>query len=190
MQRRQKQIRYGLVSFGVVCLYNYAFLMGKISSSLSLRQRNIHEEMAPGKGSDFNSELQRNREKWREMLNNGTSLVGFHTFTGSKIDRIVLIGERHSGTTFFTKLLKSCFPDIQVQDSFVVGKHWFQPHPDHVRHVLATLDTEELRARDILSWASLSQGGAIEDAFHSTLVLALFRNPYEWCVAKTSMMFV
>jgi hypothetical protein len=76
-------------------------------------------------------ELQAQREEWSEKLDSKSSVVGFHTFHHeTKIKKIFLTGERHSGTSFFTKLLVSCFPDIQVGDIFLNVKHWFQPSPE------------------------------------------------------------
>jgi hypothetical protein len=67
-----------------------------------------------------------------------------------RIQRIVVLGERHSGTTFVTKYLQSCFNGstqgdnvhdnhtenrgdiITVTDRFVNTKHWFQPSPEYV----------------------------------------------------------
>mmetsp|Transcript_42320 Transcript_42320/g.101928 ORF Transcript_42320/g.101928 Transcript_42320/m.101928 type:complete len:608 (+) Transcript_42320:182-2005(+) len=76
----------------------------------------------------------------------------------TKIQRIVVLGERHSGTTFVTQYLQDCFGNNGVDDSFeknqqsttstslkesrieqivvsdrlVNTKHWFQPSPEYV----------------------------------------------------------
>ena len=77
----------------------------------------------------------------------------------AKIQRIVVLGERHSGTTFVTKYLQECFGNarneeslennqqsttnfnkrierIDVTDRFVNTKHWFQPSPEYVVHTV------------------------------------------------------
>jgi len=45
-------------------------------------------------------------------------------------NKIVLLGERHSGTNWITNYLKECFitnnASITVQESFKRFKHWFQ----------------------------------------------------------------
>jgi hypothetical protein len=146
----------------------------------------LRHDMKTEKGGNIAiGKLQARREEWSEKLDKKSSVVGFHNFHHeTKIEKIILIGERHSGTSFFTKLLQSCFPDIQVRDVFVNGKHWFQPSPEDVHRVLEAVDLDGLRELDLLSWAQFSYSGSIQDFFHAALVISLFRNPYEWCVAK------
>jgi hypothetical protein len=139
----------------------------------------------------IDSELsQQRRIEWNRSLHrqNGTdSLVGFHIFRpNTPIDRIHLIGERHSGTSFFTKLLKECFPSLYVSDVFVNGKHWMQPSPDRVEFVNERIRTMEVAHElDLQSWWYLKQfkeehGSKEGHPLQSALVVALFRDPYQW----------
>ena len=45
-------------------------------------------------------------------------------------NKIILLGERHSGTNWITNYLKDCFvtnnSNIRVQESYTRFKHWFQ----------------------------------------------------------------
>ena len=106
-------------------------------------------------------------------------------------DRIILLGERHSGTTYTTKTLERCFPDIEVSDFLVRFKHWFQPTPDFVvdttKGYLSNDMTEEegVDMFDIHNqWPNIA---ALEDpkrsAFKKTLLIVMFRNPYDWLEA-------
>eukprot|EP00591_Stephanopyxis_turris_P010920 CAMPEP_0195510604 /NCGR_PEP_ID=MMETSP0794_2-20130614/3204_1 /TAXON_ID=515487 /ORGANISM="Stephanopyxis turris, Strain CCMP 815" /LENGTH=298 /DNA_ID=CAMNT_0040638057 /DNA_START=184 /DNA_END=1080 /DNA_ORIENTATION=- len=72
----------------------------------------------------------------------------------TKIKQISIIGERNSGTTWITSHIQDCFGQhIEVKDSLVRYKHWFQ-HDVH-------------------------EGKRVQD----TVVIALFRNPYFWLEA-------
>jgi len=59
------------------------------------------------------------------------SRLGFRIYQ-DKIDSIRVLGERHSGTSFMTRYLQSCFPNTSVNEYFVNAKHWFQPSPEYV----------------------------------------------------------
>jgi hypothetical protein len=94
------------------------------------------------------------------------------TVTRTRINRIVVLGERHSGTTFVTKYLQDCFVArrfhgssqddnddggdddaekrggiITVSDRFVNTKHWFQPSPEYV--VWTVLNDLHLQAQKL-----------------------------------------
>lgn len=49
---------------------------------------------------------------------------------GAKVQQIVLLGERNSGTNWVTSLLSSCFPTIPVNTYLSRWKHWFQDDID------------------------------------------------------------
>uniref|UniRef100_A0A7S2KRW7 Sulfotransferase domain-containing protein n=1 Tax=Leptocylindrus danicus TaxID=163516 RepID=A0A7S2KRW7_9STRA len=53
--------------------------------------------------------------------------------TKSKVQQIVLIGERNTGSRWVTRLLASCFPDIYVSTTLTRWKHWFQ-YDDGLEH--------------------------------------------------------
>eukprot|EP00550_Attheya_septentrionalis_P010856 CAMPEP_0198298980 /NCGR_PEP_ID=MMETSP1449-20131203/42937_1 /TAXON_ID=420275 /ORGANISM="Attheya septentrionalis, Strain CCMP2084" /LENGTH=367 /DNA_ID=CAMNT_0044000397 /DNA_START=196 /DNA_END=1296 /DNA_ORIENTATION=- len=71
----------------------------------------------------------------------------------SPVARIAILGERNTGTRWMTSELQKCFPSIPVKPRLIRWKHWFQD--------------------DI--------GGY--NAHEKTLVLAQFRDPYEWAEA-------
>jgi len=71
------------------------------------------------------------------------------------VKRIALIGERNSGTNWITAELTKCFPELDVQPRLVRWKHWFQ-------HDIPQKDGT---------------------AHEPTLVIAQFRNVYEWVEA-------
>ena len=94
---------------------------------------------------------------WEEILKNkssASSRIGIHILRpGSikNIKNIIILGERHSGTTFFTKYLNHCFRgQIEVRDTFVNNKHWFQPGPEYLLRVTS----DDFPRRTILSQQS------------------------------------
>eukprot|EP00980_Cylindrotheca_fusiformis_P004497 scaffold961_cov122-Cylindrotheca_fusiformis.AAC.5 len=117
---------------------------------------------------------------------NGSHL-GIRLF-GRKIDNIRIVGERHSGTTFLTRYLKSCFPTRTVSDVLVNGKHWFQPSPQYVKamarkHGEPGLAPTLLHDIDAPTWWNIAQSQDPKSFFNTTLVISLFRNPYQWVEA-------
>lgn len=123
------------------------------------------------------------------------------------IDEIRIIGERHSGTSFFTSFLKTCFPSISIKDHFVAGKHWMQRTPeyivDNVRAIELSTSTStgssdggssrtNSRTRIEKSigntnvadvWFKIAHADNPRQVFNNTLVLMLVRDPYEWMEA-------
>jgi hypothetical protein len=198
MSKGRQRHRTSIVGSGsvlviLVALYNYSSLLGTISSSsdnsvIVVSTKELAASTATKTTILLDSELSRERRsEWNHSLYhpNGTdSLVGLHLFRpNTPVDRIHLIGERHSGTTFFTKLLKECFPSLDVSDVFVNGKHWVQPSPFHVEHVNERIRTMDVaRELDLQSWWNLKQkeDRKPKHAFQSALVVAMFRDPYQW----------
>jgi hypothetical protein len=74
----------------------------------------------------------------------------------SPVVRIAILGERNTGTRWMTSELQKCFPSILVKPRLIRWKHWFQ--------------------EDIHKDYSTSTPP-------KTLVLAQFRDPYEWAEA-------
>mmetsp|Transcript_13132 Transcript_13132/g.18825 ORF Transcript_13132/g.18825 Transcript_13132/m.18825 type:complete len:546 (+) Transcript_13132:241-1878(+) len=72
-----------------------------------------------------------------------------------KVLRVALLGERNTGTRWMSSELAKCFPTLNVQPRLVRWKHWFQHDLPH------------------------SDGSPQE----ATLVIAQFRNVYEWTEA-------
>jgi hypothetical protein len=131
------------------------------------------------------SEVDAFQEKIWSGLNE--SKHGIHVFRpNQKAQSLILIGERHSGTTFLTAYFKDCFPGITVDDTFVNGKHWWQPTPKYVVEAASKFDQEELlvRRRDDFAshWHKIAtnRDGAPRDYFTTAFVVAVFRNPYDW----------
>ena len=108
---------------------------------------------------------------------------------GSPIRRIILIGERHSGTSYTTELLRRCFPRLNVDDFFVRFKHWFQPTPEFIVNVTSQLDIKQeggsgvdmAKVRGV--WQKLAANKDPKSAFENTLLITMFRNPYDWMEA-------
>jgi len=125
-----------------------------------------------------------------------SSRIGFHIFR-PEVNNIIILGERHSGTTFITKYIHDCFPNVTVKDTFINYKHWFQPDPDYVlRVVLAGFESFIGIADDeteLSSWRDIVKNGATNNRdqksnhlskyFENSLVIVLFRNPYDWVEA-------
>ncbi len=105
-------------------------------------------------------------------------------------DRIVLLGERHSGTTYTTRMLEKCFPDVDVSDFLVRFKHWFQPTPDYVAHTTKNYlknDMTDDEGEDMFEvhnqWPNIAALNDPKTAFKRTLLIVMFRNPYDWLEA-------
>ena len=79
------------------------------------------------------------------------------------VQRIALLGERNSGTTWLYDELQKCFPMVNVTPALTRWKHWFQED----------IDTEWTRYNnDTMTYRSKSEP--------TTLVIAEFRNVYDW----------
>jgi hypothetical protein len=113
---------------------NTPLFWSKSSSSTSNAAENSHHEsLWSGTSSDF-----------KKMLLGGRDQQDHHRPLPRPVKRIVLLGERHSGTTFVTKYLQDCFDGnsrtdvksdvntVVVSDRFVNTKHWFQPSPEYI----------------------------------------------------------
>jgi hypothetical protein len=105
-------------------------------------------------------------------------------------DRIVLLGERHSGTSYTTRMLGECFPDLDVSDFLVRYKHWFQPTPEYVVDAVHTHLKDKTAANEqedmhkiLDDWPKLAALEEPKTAFNKTLVIAMFRNAYDWLEA-------
>jgi hypothetical protein len=130
--------------------------------------------------SEWNSMIQ---QPQNNASSSSSSLVGFHRFYPSKIKQIVIIGERHSGTTFLTKYLKSCFINsLEVKDVFVNGKHWIQPTPEYVTKLLQKYGGKKNRLikDDLTTWWDIHNSGHTREYFQNSLVISIYRNPYDW----------
>ena len=130
---------------------------------------------------------------WKEFLKNKTSpsRIGIHMLRPMEsVKRIIVLGERHSGTTFFTKYLSNCFPNVNVRDTFINNKHWMQHGPDYVQRVVSknlsstpSLWMDIVKDNDELLGMYPSVKAANQTTnyyFKNSLVIVLFRNPYDW----------
>ena len=86
---------------------------------------------------DFNSEVSQSIIFGRGSNSSDEAL---HPFPNSRIDNVRILGERHSGTTYLTRYLQTCFSDHQVMDLLVRTKHWFQPSPDEIVKAASVVD--------------------------------------------------
>jgi hypothetical protein len=119
-----------------------------------------------------------------------SSRVGFHIFRRPEVtNSIIILGERHSGTTFFTKYLQDCFPNVTVKDTLINNKHWLQPDPEYLLNVVKT-ESEADDEMELSSWRDIVKNEISHKNqksnylrkyyFENSLVIALFRNPYDW----------
>jgi len=135
------------------------------------------------------------------------SRIGIHVLRPERpATKIIVVGERHSGTTFFTKYLSDCFPSVAVTDTFVNNKHWFQPDPDYLTKVVAPgadSDSDSDASMTPSFWRNIAQASSSNGNgatghpsndhhqqnrpsnhyFQDSLVVVLFRNPYDWVEA-------
>jgi hypothetical protein len=120
------------------------------------------------------------------------SKLGIHVFRPNRsATSLIVLGERHSGTTFLTHHLKGCFQEgMTVVDAFVNGKHWWQPDPTYVAGVTSQLDRDNVpvvggdaEEPGPSLWNKVATGPGGDDPrdhFVNAFVLTLFRNPYDW----------
>lgn len=134
--------------------------------------------------------------KWKEILRNKTnkassSRIGIHVLRqGKPPTNIIVLGERHSGTTFFMKYLSDCFLNANVRDTFVNNKHWIQHNPEYVFDVVSNDSSLSPSLwRDIIKHndgmlgkhpPSKRKNQSPNRYFRNSLVIVLFRNPYDW----------
>ena len=115
--------------------------------------------------------------------------------TKNNIHKIRILGERHSGTSFFTKFLQKCFNEtsssssagIEIDDTLVNGKHWFQPSPRYVQNIAKVYGKNKLDPTLIpnhhgtSTWWDIAQNPV--EIFEDSLVLILVRDPFQWMEA-------
>ena len=162
---RRKTLVFLCGSFLALFVYNYVSLSGQLSTSIESKSVRPSEKST---------------SIWKNMLRNETASfrLGIHVLRrGTTIDSVIVLGERHSGTTFFTKYLSDCFPNTKVLDTFVNKKHWMQHDPDYLLEAVSDESTPSL-------WQEIAQysdgKGVSNTYFRNSLVLVLIRNPYDW----------
>ncbi len=166
---RRKTLIFLCGSFLALFAYNYVSLSGQLSTSIESKSFRSSEKSTI---------------VWENILRNETasSRLGIHVLRpGTSMDNVIVLGERHSGTTFFTKYLADCFPNTKVGDSFVNRKHWMQHDPDYLHDAAAGAAADESTQS---LWREIAQHGDAKGAsntyFENSLVLILIRNPYDW----------
>ena len=95
-------------------------------------------------------DLSSNNDVHKPYNNRDRPIYSHYPENGAKVEQIVLLGERNSGTNWVTSLLSSCFPTIPTSTYLKTWKHWFQ-HDDDLNYVNA-----------------------------STFVVLAVQNPYDW----------
>lgn len=172
---RRKTVSVAIAIIAAVCLYNYITLMSQaILSSETVDER-----------TTFGHPLEKSTSTWKKMMRNEKSRLGIHVLRqGAPIQNIIVLGERHSGTTFFTNYMSDCFPSTKVGDIFVIKKHWIQYDPDHLKN--AVLEDSPYvpplwkRIFNHLYESHDSDQQYSNGYFRNSLVLVLFRDPYDW----------
>lgn len=172
---RRKTVSIAIAIIAVFYLYNYITLM----SEITLSSETVDERITFGHPSE------KSTSTWKKMMRNETSRLGIHVLRqGSPINNIIVLGERHSGTTFFTKYVSDCFPSTKVGDIFVNKKHWIQYDPDHLKSaVLEDSPYVPPFWKSIFNHLYESNDPDRQytnDYFRNSLVLVLFRDPYDW----------
>ena len=120
-----------------------------------------------------------------------SSFGALHPFPNHRIDHVRILGERHSGTTYLTRYLQTCFSDSQIMDLMVRGKHWFQPSPEAIVTAASIVDEENLAdATDFMtsvpghkSWWDMAHSPDIRRSFSNSFILYIVRDPYQWMEA-------
>ncbi len=165
--RRKTLVLFGLGSV-VFVLYNYVSLIGK----LSMYSESVYDpyvRLSEKKSTTI----------WKSLPRNKTRL-GIHVLRPkTPIRSIIILGERHSGTTFFTKYLQDCFPKINVGDTFVNNKHWMQHDPEYLLRSVYDESTPFLW-KEIVQHSDILSEPISNSYFQNSLVLVLIRNPYDW----------
>jgi hypothetical protein len=176
----------------VFLLCNYVALIGR----LSMISDSVHDVMTSidssfGRSSRIGTNYYSNSTStWKKILRNQTSSsrIGIHALrSDTPATNIIVLGERHSGTTFFTKYLSDCFPNTKIRDTFVNNKHWIQQDPEYVFQMVSS-ESSSIPSlwRDIAKPNNGTFGKypqrqqSPDNYFQNSLVLVLFRNPYHW----------
>ena len=153
----------------------------------------VGNKLSRGQKHDVKSGKQQRPPFWRHPsvpesdkgTENLSSKLGFRIYH-DRIDGIRILGERHSGTSFLTRYLQQCFPHNFVDEYLVNGKHWFQPSPEYVVDTATRYGESALAATGLndnfydQTWWQIAQSDDPKRFFNTTLVIALFRNPYDW----------
>ena len=167
--RRKTLVLFGL-GFVVFVLYNYVSLIGK----LSMYSESVYDPY-------FRLSETKSTTIWRSLPKNETRL-GIHVLRPeTPIRSVIVLGERHSGTTFFTKYLQDCFPKVNVGDTFVNNKHWMQHDPEYLLRSVSEGESTPFLWKEIVQQNSDVSSKPISNTyFQNSLVLVLIRNPYDW----------
>jgi len=120
-----------------------------------------------------------------------SSFGALHPFPNRRIDHVRILGERHSGTTYLTRYLQTCFSDHQIMDLMVRTKHWFQPSPEAIVTAASIVDEENLAdATGVItlvpghkSWWDMAHSPDIRRLFSNSFILYIVRDPYQWMEA-------
>jgi hypothetical protein len=192
--------RFVLIAITIASLV-FLFLESKSLSPLmpSFSSEPIFNEATAAGGSSTSRSINKTASALRtsnstqrysiDARNNSGSDI--QTYSNS-INKLRILGERHSGTTFFTYLLGKCFPDIEVEDRLLNGKHWLQPSPDYVVEAFQNYSKDQGKSGNFMqsigmtgrdSWTIAANSPNPKSVFQDTLVLALFRDPYQWMEA-------
>lgn len=189
--------------------HNYAKIMVHLSdSSVSSRdERTVFGTSLLGfRGQESSTTARRSSASeesssrvWKRIVSEtnttSASRIGIHVLRpGNTVTKLIVLGERHSGTTFFTKHLKDCFPTVAVTDTFINYKHWFQHTPEYLGRLVRESDSKEGNDSGMASlppsWKDIVQstsgdtkGGSSNQYFRDAMVIVLVRNPYDWAEA-------
>ena len=131
--------------------------------------------------------IENSTSTWKQMLKNKTSSsrIGIHILRPTEpATNIIVLGERHSGTTFFTNYLSNCFPEVNVRDTFINNKHWIQHDPEYVHRIVSNnLSSTPSLWRDIANQNDgifVEKNQSANHYFKDSFLVVLFRNPYDW----------
>jgi len=170
--------------------------------NLSFQYRKVEEE-ANVKASVSMSALDSSKNQGQDFssIRNDTNRPSFYTILdpvpNRKIDKIRILGERHSGTTYLTRYLQGCFSDQQITDTLIRGKHWFQPSPQAmikaanamgdmetmVNSNVSNISIKFLSIQSQLSWWETTRLPNLDSIFSNSFILYLVRDPYQWLEA-------
>ena len=103
----------------------------------------------------------------------------------SNLDSLTVIGERHSGTTFLTNVMLSCFPTLNVRDVLLSHKHWFQANPLYIKRMAEKYGKDGLGPSSSgrwtrQTWWSIGNHPEPRTVLNTTMVIVMFRDPYDW----------
>ena len=125
---QSRGIRICLILFAAVLGFGSSYLVRRIMIMRTLEVGSVGDAMNQTVLNNTNTTTYKVTPDGRNKNKRNQTKLRYSNWpnNGAKVQQIVLLGERNSGTNWITSLLASCYPDVPVNTYLSRWKHWFQ----------------------------------------------------------------